>query len=144
MKLDKTVDLFVAGNGNVHVTAKAFFLNGTRTAVGTLVSGFWHNVADMLPVRMVGHTFMIDLAARLQKIQLGGKAFLCRRILETLSVGIVADEGATRTFDVAFLEPGRLSSHDWTVGTFVVVRTAADNCWTRASLSASKDARANV
>lgn len=91
MNLDKIVDLFVAGNGNVHVTAKAFFLNGTRTAIWTHVSGFWRNVADMLPVRMVGHTFMIDLAARLQKIQLDNKTFLSGRILKTLPVGLVAD-----------------------------------------------------
>jgi hypothetical protein len=112
VNLDKIVDLFVAGNGNVHVTAKAFFLNGTRTAVRTHVSHFWHNGAEVLPVRLVDRTFMIDLAARLQKIQVDGKTFLCRPILEALPVGIVADEGATRTCDVAFLEPGRLCSHD--------------------------------
>jgi len=65
VNLDKIVDLCVSGNGNMHVTAKVFFLNGTKTAVWTHVSHSRHKIADMLPARMVGHTFMIHLAARL-------------------------------------------------------------------------------
>lgn len=63
VNLDKKADLGVSENGDVHVTAKVFLLNGTKTAVWTHISHSRHDIIDMSPARFVHHTFMIDLAA---------------------------------------------------------------------------------
>lgn len=65
MNLDKIADLCVSGNGDVHVTAKEFFLDEIKTAGWTHVSHARRNVADTSPARISGRTLMIDLAARL-------------------------------------------------------------------------------
>jgi hypothetical protein len=61
-------------------------------------------VDDLLLPRLLGRTFMIDLAACLQKVQIDRKACLRRRILERLPVGIEVEKDPARAFDIQAFE----------------------------------------
>jgi hypothetical protein len=87
------------------------------------------------------HTFMVDLAACLQKVD---REALCRRLQITFLVRMEAEKGCTRTFDVWELVLGLFSGHDCVRSVLVVLRTVADDYWTRSRYFMSRNVRGDV